>query len=244
MNAPSRRPRRVGLLAPMTHELAPLVDLLALEPRSNDDDALHDAVVDGIEFVATMTGIGMAAATAATQRLLDDGAVEHVIVVGIAGGIHPDLQIGALVVPTAVLHGETGRMHVPTPLGDAQPHGLIRSSDEFLEDEVVLARLVADGVVALDMETAAVAVVCEDRGLPWSVFRSISDRPADKLVDGAIWEMTLPDGGADPDALHDYLESHPDAAARLSRMAADMQTAVTVAARAAVAACGVPPSAA
>lgn len=228
---------RVGLLAPMTHELAPLATMLGLVARSDDAGALHDAAADGTAFVATMTGIGMAPAADATHRVLDDGA-DHVIVVGIAGGIGPDLEIGALVVPDAVIHGETGRRYVPARIGDAPVGGLIRSGDDFLTDDAALDRLVAEGVVALDMETAAVAVVCEERGVPWSVFRAISDRPRDKLVDASVWEMTGPDGGADPDALRRYLDADPDARARLARMAADMETAVDVAARAALAALG------
>ena len=170
----------------MTHELAPLVEMLGLEPRSDDPYTLLDATVDGVQFLATMTGIGMAAATDATNRVLDDGSIDHVIVIGIAGGLDPALDIGAIVVPEAVLHGDAGTTHVPALLGDHAARGTIRSSDEFLTDPAVHADLLANGVVGLDMETAAVAVVCEARGVPWSVFRSISDRPADGLVDGAV----------------------------------------------------------
>jgi adenosylhomocysteine nucleosidase len=232
------RPARVGLLAPMSHELAPLVTMLGLVPRSDGPDTLLDATVDGVAFVATMTGIGMRAGADAAHRVVDDGA-DHVIVVGIAGGIAPHLDIGALVVPEGVVHAETGRRHVPAPLGADPGAGLIRSSDDFLTDDAALAALVAEGVVALDMETGAVAEVCEARGVPWSVFRSISDRPRDKLVDSAVWEMTGVDGSADPDALRRYLESDPAARERLARMAADMQVAVDVAARAALGALGI-----
>lgn len=220
----------------MTHELAPLVDLLGLEP--SDTPEILEATVDGVTCLATMTGIGMPAGAAAAHRVIDAGA-QHVLVIGIAGGIGPDLPIGALVVPEAVIHAGTGRRHLPARLGDAPIGGVIRSSDEFLTDDDAFAALVADGVVALDMETGAVAEVCEERGVPWSAFRSISDRPDDRLVDTAVWEMTTTDGSADPDALRRYLESDPAAAARLTRMAADMDVAVWVAAEAAVRALGI-----
>ena len=225
----------------MTHELAPLVEMLGLVARSDDPYTLLDATVDGVEFVATMTGIGMSAATDATNRVLDDGGIDHVIVIGIAGGLDPALDIGAIVVPALVLHGDTGTTHIPAALGDHDPRGTIRSSDDFLTDPAVHAELLASGVVGLDMETAAVAVVCEARGVPWSVFRSISDRPADGLVDSDVWEMTQIDGSADEDALMRYLESNPDAAARLAQMASDMEIATYAAAAAAIRACGVSP---
>ena len=222
----------------MTHELAPLVRLLGLEARAASPPGCLEAEVDGVAFVATMTGIGMQAGAEATHRVIDAG-VEHVAVVGLAGGIGPGLEIGALVLPESVLHAETGRHHVPVHLGDAPAAGIIRSSDHFLTDDDAMAAFVADGIVALDMESGAVGEVCEARGVPWSVFRSISDRPADKLVDSAVWEMTGADGGADPEALRRYLEADPAARDRLARMAADMEVAVTVAAEAAVRAFGV-----
>jgi nucleoside phosphorylase len=36
------------------------------------------------------------------------------------------------------------------------------------------------------METAAVAEVCEERGVPWSVVRAISDRASDGSVDAEV----------------------------------------------------------
>jgi hypothetical protein len=86
------------------------------------------------------------------------------------------------------------------------------------------------------METAAVAEACESRGVAWSVFRAISDRPADRLLDDGIWAMTGADGRADPEARRRYLDADPDASARLRRLAADMETAAEAAAVAALAA--------
>ena len=239
----SEKPTRVALLAPMTHELAPLVMMLGLEARSDDPYTLHDATVDGVEFVATMTGIGMAAAADATHRVLDDGPVDYVIVVGIAGGIEPGQEIGDVLVPEAVLHSGTGSSYALVVLGGHTARGKIRCGDDFLTDDGVLADLVADGYVALDMETAAVAAVCEARGAQWTAFRSISDRPADGLVDTAVWEMTQIDGSADEDALTRYLQENPEAAVRLAQMAADMEIAVNAAAAAAIRACGLEPMA-
>ena len=46
-----------------------------------------------------------------------------------------------------------------------------------------LPALIAQGVVSLDMETAAIGECCEKRNVPWSVFRTISDRASDGSVD-------------------------------------------------------------
>lgn len=231
------RPVRIGFLAPMDHELVPLVRMLSLEPVEGAPDKRHTAVVDGVEFFATTTGIGMAAATGATERMLDDLAVDHVIVVGIAGGVAADADIGDLIVPAVVVDGPSGREHSPTPIGDRVPAGRLVTSDDLLVDADAFARLESDGVVALDMETSAVAFVCERRGTPWSVFRSLSDRPRDGLVDEAVLELTNPDGTADVEALQRYLASEPGAADRLTRLARDMEIATNAVAAAAIAAC-------
>ncbi len=228
---------RIGFLAPMDHELEPLVRMLSLEPVEGAPDKRHTALVNGVEFIATTTGIGMAAATGATERMLDDLEVQHVIVVGIAGGVAAGAEIGDVIVPAVVVDGPSGREHHPTPIGDLEPFGRIITSDELLVDPDAFARFEVDGVVALDMETSAVAAVCEERGTPWSVFRSLSDRPSDGLVDQAIFELTNPDGSANVEALERYLASDPAAGDRLARLAQDMGVATNAAAAAAIDAC-------
>ncbi len=221
----------------MDHELDPLVRMLAMEPVDGAPDKRHRAVVDGIEFIATTTGIGMAAATRATQRMLDDIGVDHVVVVGIAGGVAVDAEIGDVIVPAVVIDGPSGREHRPHVLGSLEPVGRLITSDELLVEPEAFAHYEAEGVVALDMETSAVAAVCDERSVAWSVFRSLSDRPRDGLVDEAIFELTQPDGSADVDALERYLASDPAAADRLARLARDMEVATNAAAAAAIDAC-------
>ena len=221
----------------MDHELEPLVRMLSLQPVEGAPDKRHAAVVDGVEFVAITTGIGMAAASGATERMLDDLAVEHVIVVGIAGGVAEDAEIGDVIVPAVVVDGPSGREHHPNTIGELVPFGRLVTSDDLLVDPDGFARFRADGVVALDMETSAVAAVCEPRGTPWSVFRSLSDRPSDGLVDQAIFELTQPDGSANVEALERYLASDPGAADRLAKLGRDMEIATNAAAAAAIDAC-------
>jgi adenosylhomocysteine nucleosidase len=55
--------------------------------------------------------------------------------------------------------------------------GLIASGDQFVSDTAALKRLQNDlpGLLAVDMESAAVAQVCYEHGVPLAVVRSISD---------------------------------------------------------------------
>ena len=172
--------------------------------------------------IAVITGIGTALAHAATVRLLDAVDVEWVIVVGIAGAIENQTPIGTLVLPQLVISGADGSEYRPTPLGVGlgnMAHGKLWTTDELLLDPALHADLRAHGVVALDMETAAVAKVCDERGVPWSVVRAISDRAGDGSVDAEIVGLSHPDGRPNFSAVARYLVRHPGALPRLLRLA-------------------------
>ncbi len=84
------------------------------------------------------------------------------------------------------------------------------------------------------METAAIAKVCEERGVPWSVVRAISDRASDGSVDAAIVGLTRPDGRPDFLATARYLIRHADAVPRLVRLGRGAKLATQRAADAAI----------
>jgi len=227
---------RVALLAPMRQELAPLVRKLGLR-RSEADRALHVGRAGALEVVATTTGIGTAAAAAASERVLDALPVDHVMVVGIAGGVDAEQPIGALIRPELVVDGASGREHRPVQLGDEPPRGRLVTSDALVTGRDAAAKLAAEGVVGLDMETAAVAAVCERRGCPWSVFRAISDRVTDGTTDAAVLALAGPDGSGDPLALARYLLARPWRIVRLARLTRGSLRAADAAAEGAIRAC-------
>lgn len=237
-DAPDPRDRRepaaarVVLLAPMRHELRPLVRPFSLR-RPRRGEGLWSGALGRIPVVATTTGIGPAAAARSALRVLDAGAVRHVVVVGIAGGIGPSVAIGDLVVPELVLDLSTGARHRPAPLGADPPRGTLATSEGLLTDQDAIARLERQGVIAIDMETAAIAAVCERRGCPWSVLRGISDRADDGSTDDAIFGMAGPDGSGDPAAVARFLLTQPWRVPQLVRLARGMRVAARRAARAA-----------
>jgi adenosylhomocysteine nucleosidase len=186
------------------------------------------------EVIAVVTGMGTALARAAIVQLLDVVDVEWVIVVGITGGIENEIPIGTLVLPEVVVNGADGSQHRPEPLPLGNAHGKMWTSDELLLDPAVQADLRARGVVSLDMETAAIAEVCEERGVPWSVVRAISDRASDGSVDADIVGLSHQDGTANLPAVTRYLVRHPGAVPRLVRLARESKLATERAADAAI----------
>ena len=228
----------IAFVCAMPMELRPLRRRLSLRKT----DVGYTGEIGDRAVIAVVTGIGTSRAHAATVRLLDAVDVAWVIVVGIAGAIDNDAPIGTVVLPDLVVNGANGSEHRPTPLGLGDAHGTLHgtlwTTDEVLLDPAIHAELRAQNVVSLDMETAAVAKVCEQRGVPWSVVRAISDRASDGSVDAAIAGLSRPDGRPDLLAIARYLARHPNAVPRLVRLGRGAKWATERAAEAAIKAVG------
>jgi len=224
----------------MKPELRPLVRMLGLsrvDGRGSDRNGAASAYTGRFgdaSVVATLTMIGTAAATAATTRLLDHHRIDHVVVVGIAGGVPPAVAVGDLVVPEVVVDGVTGAEHRASPLDGLSLRGRVRTGDDLAVD---VDELRAAGIDACDMETAAVAAVCASRGVPWTAFRAISDLVGGP-VDDAVLALANPDGTGNLRAAARYLLPRPWKIPGLVRLARDTNTATQTAARAAIRACG------
>jgi adenosylhomocysteine nucleosidase len=231
----------VVLLVPMRSELRPVVQELGLSrtpaPKGNAP-VVHTGRRGEVDVTAVLAGVGTAPAAAATERVLTaSGRVDHVVVVGIAGGIVAGQAIGDLIVPETVVDGASGAEYQPYPLGDHTPAGTLSTSDELIVDPAAVAELVGRGVVALDMETAAIAAVCERHGRPWSVFRAISDRAGDGLIDPEIAALASADGSAGLPAVLKLVARHPSRVRDLARLGRDVKVAARAAAVTAAAAC-------
>ncbi len=159
---------------------------------------------------SAVVGIGPDRAERGLRHALDERPdIEHVVMIGIAGGVGNHVQIGDLVVPEAVIDERNGTELRPHAFGHHVPQHTLHTSGRFITDRDELDALVARGVVALDMETAAVGAVCEARDLRWSVLRAISDHVDHLPVDPAVLELTGPDGAPRPAAVARYLVTRP-----------------------------------
>jgi nucleoside phosphorylase len=220
------RPACVGLLAPMPSEFAPLVKAFALQRGESG----YRGTSGPIALVAGKTGIGTKLAADATERMLDAGAIEHVMVVGIAGGMGPS-RVGDIVYPEVVVDKATGAEYRPSPLSAVPSHGRLVTHDDFDMQNDERDALVDGGVIAVDMETAAVAGVCERRGVPWSAVRAISDLVG--VTPGDVIGLANADGTPNVRASLRYLVTKPWRIPRLVRLGLDSTRAAGAAAKAA-----------
>ena len=220
----------------MRSELRPLVTPLDLARSREQEPEFLWGSAGPVEVVAALTGIGMHAGAQRAAHILDATLPDHVIVVGIAGGIGGSVAVGDLIVPDLVSNLDTGETFRPTLLGDQPQCGTLASSDTLLEAPEDADRLAEQGVVAIDMETAAIAGVCDLRGCPWSVFRAISDRADDGTTDAAVLALVDPDGNPNLASVARFVLKRPHRIPQLMRLGRGAKVAIRAAAGAAAAA--------
>jgi adenosylhomocysteine nucleosidase len=231
MNPPGRR---VAVIAAMPSELQPFVKKFGPMTRESlGDRPLYRGRLGGVEVLATRTGMGTDFATQVTDRLLDAFAVDHVIAIGIAGGVK-GVEIGQVLTPSVVINGDDGTEHVPTPPPGITPRGRLRTSNTFSAEKDLMQRLAGLGIDAVDMETAAIGASAERHGCTWSVYRAISDRAGDDLVETEIFGLAHPDGSPDFWAALRFIARRPWVLPGLIRLGRDARIAADAAAEAAM----------
>jgi adenosylhomocysteine nucleosidase len=214
----------------MPMEARPLVRRLHLRRAEVAGIELRTGSLEGQRVVAIVTGMGPDLARRGVTALLDAVPVSRVVVVGITGAVDNETPIGTLVRPAVVVDGTTGTEYIPESPGT----GKLWTTARLITDLSSVARLREQGVVALDMETAAVAEVCEQRRIPWSVFRVISDRASDGSVDEEVFHMSNQDGSPNWRAVTRFFLRHPGRIPAMVRLARGAQMATDMAARAAI----------
>lgn len=171
-----------------------IVSALEAEASTLGPAARHGAglrqLADGA--LLAVSGIGGTAAAAAARRLVLAGA-GALASFGLAGGLDPTLICGAVLLPEEVIAGD-GDTVLPTSrewrqrLRAALPESCIACGGRLLTSgrPIGQPRAKADawrhaGAVAVDMESASIAQVAEQAGLPFIALRVIVDTAADEL---------------------------------------------------------------
>src|SRR5437016_2518142 len=99
----------------MPTELRAVVKRLSLQRSELGGRPAYMGALDDVAVVGAVTGMGPANAAAATEWLLDSTAVDHVLNVGVAGGVSPTLEVRQLVMPETVIDRASGAAfrHIP-----------------------------------------------------------------------------------------------------------------------------------
>ena len=234
--------RNVVVLAPMPLEMNAIVTAFGLSPTSDAKGAHWTGRVGSSDVTAVHIGMGPPLTRAATSRLFDKTRseyfpLEHVMIAGICGGLDPDLEVGTLINPEIVIDYTSGATYRHSPPGDAPQVGKLITTEGVSLDLELSHRFFEDGCLGVDMESSAVAEVCEAQGCPWSVYRCISDRPFDGLLDERIVALANPDGSGKVAEIERLIAAEPELAAKLKRLSHDTALAAGLAAQAALRGC-------
>jgi adenosylhomocysteine nucleosidase len=218
-----------ALICAMPMELTPLVKKLGLKSDGN-----KRKVGDGV--VAIYTGMGTELATKSTEALFAAVPdIKRVVVFGITGAVDNDIEIGALIVPATVRNSETGEDFTPHGSNGHPANGVMWTTN-IITPESELAALIAQGIVSLDMETAAIAKCCEARGVPWEVYRTISDRASDGQITEEVFKLSNQDGSPNIGRVVRFFLKHPNKIPAMVKLARGARVATNNAADAAIAA--------
>ncbi|HSO96553.1 MAG TPA: hypothetical protein VLV81_10975 [Acidimicrobiia bacterium] len=233
--------RQVVILAPMPLEMEAIVTAFGLTPGSGEQ-APWLGRVGSSTVTAIHVGMGPATTREATVRVLDEPPpggmpVEHVMIAGICGGLDPGLAVGTVLNPEFVVEHATGNAYRHTPPGDAPRVGKLVTTEGVSLDRELSRRFFEEGFLGVDMESSAVAEVCETHGCAWSVYRCIGDRHFDGLLDERIIAMANPDGSGNMAEIQRLLAAEPELVTQLEQLSHDSALAARLAAEAAVRGC-------
>jgi adenosylhomocysteine nucleosidase len=220
----------------MRSELRPIVKKLSLKASRGPGDMVYGGRAGTVEVVAATIGVGPVVAGRTTERLLGSGSFDHVVVSGIAGAIGRDLSIGDLVVPEVVLDARTRAEYRPTPISGCELKGTVLTTADLITDASEVEALRRSGVEAVEMEGSGVGEVCTRLGIPWTLFRSISDRADEGVVDGSVLSLLNEDGSTNVMAALRLILTRPGRLPGLMGLARDSANAAGAAATAAISA--------
>jgi adenosylhomocysteine/aminodeoxyfutalosine nucleosidase len=195
---------KIAIMGAMPEEIEPIIATLHdLRETEYADNTYYEGTYKGQEVVVAYSKIGKVFASLTATILIEKFACQKLLFSGVAGAINEALSIGDLIIADGLCQHDLditafGHPYGYVPEGDvciwadselrdiakriarekglALKEGVIATGDQFVADPVrkewISETFKAD---ALEMEGAAVAVVCNALDVPFFVLRAISD---------------------------------------------------------------------
>lgn len=196
----------IGLIGAMDEEIKLLLESIeAKETVIKAGISYYTGNISGKSVVLCKSGVGKVNAAVTTQILIDTFKASRVLFTGVAGAVHPELNIGDIVISSECMQHDMDVTALGFPRGvipyqeissfQADPNllllaekacrdlgqkyliGKVLSGDQFISNADIVASLREnmDGA-CVEMEGAAVAQVCHMNTIPFVIIRSMSDK--------------------------------------------------------------------
>lgn len=151
---------------------------------------------EGYHILLLRTGVGANRANQVFRQAADQFDIVQAVSIGYAGGLDPTLQVGDLLIADQLAYpGHAGKLYVDSemvnqalalscPEGVTAYQGGLVTVDEVVSkpvDKLSLGHMFS--VMAVDMETYALAVAAKDLDIPFLSVRSVTDTADQELMD-------------------------------------------------------------
>lgn len=189
---------KIGIIVAMSKELGLILPLLTSPSRQQHAGiTFHIGKIGPHDIIAMECGIGKVNAAMGATLMAQIFEPRLIINTGVAAGAGPDVSVMDTVVATSLVHHdfwcigeEWGRVpgcprifetrtYADAVDGPNVKRGIIASGDMFItsREQVDAIRGHYPAVLAVDMESVAIAQACYVRGVPYFCMRVISDTP-------------------------------------------------------------------
>lgn len=195
----------IGIIGAMKIEVEGLKNQLKdLKVTTISGIEFNQGVLNGAPVVIAVCGIGKVFAAMCAQTMILKFGVDKIINTGVAGGLLKDLDVGDIVVATAVCQHDMDTSGLGDPVGMVSGinqvffetdkalqelavenargnnirciEGVIATGDQFMNDPVRKALIQGTfNATAVEMEGGAIGQVCTVNKVPFVVIRVISD---------------------------------------------------------------------
>lgn len=204
----------IGIIVAMDKELQLLLPLLSNQRSTTIDDIeFHLGDISGHSVVAMKSGIGKVNAALAAAEMIKQFAPDLIINTGVAGGTGSRAKVLDVVIADNIAYHDvwcgpgtipgqaakcprmfkSAQIVLDNPVTAESEHthrGLIASGDIFVSEPDDVKRILSlyPDVLAVDMESAAIAHVCHLMDVPFCAIRVVSDTPGESDDNAAQYD--------------------------------------------------------
>jgi adenosylhomocysteine nucleosidase len=171
----------IALVCALPIEISPFLDRCdKLRKYTGGDFTFRGGRLGEIRVVIVECGMGYARARRATQALIDAHSPEWIVSTGFCGGLKPEVKQRQIVMANSIVdtHGQEVLidLHMESNPSAGLHVGRTVTADELVRTVEEKKNLAAQfDALAVDLESLAVAQVCQDAATKFMAVRAVSD---------------------------------------------------------------------